>query len=69
LVFHSSTIAMMHGPINIRLNLRCLKYLEVGAGTVQGTPRTVAHHSTLHEEALAYMSVVKLVVQLSTAFP
>jgi hypothetical protein len=35
----------------------------------EGTPRTMAHHSTLHEEALAYTSVVKLVVQLPTAFP
>jgi len=29
LVFHSSTIAMMHGPINIRFILQCLTFLEV----------------------------------------
>jgi len=49
------------------LNLRSLKYFE--SEKVQGTPRTVAHHSTLNEEALVYTSVVKLLVQLSTAFP
>ena len=50
----------------MNLNLRCLKYC--GSEQVQGTPRTVAQHSTLYEKALAYTSVVKLVVQLSTTF-
>jgi len=31
MVFHSSTIAMMHGPVNIRLSLEvehdCIKFL------------------------------------------
>lgn len=50
----------------VDLNLICLKYF--GSEQVRGTSRTVAQNSTLHEEALAYTSVVKLVVQLSTAF-
>jgi len=29
LVFHSSTITMMHGPINIRLNKSRIEYKEI----------------------------------------
>jgi len=36
LVFHSSTIAMMHGPINIRL----MKILSVGAELFHADGRT-----------------------------